>query len=91
MTGLEIMLFFQNLRELLGNFPTQFFLFVSDKCADALAVTVPCFIYWCVSKKDGTFVMHKTDVYYIDEVDTVLFDTSPDTGRREFKVVGSKS
>ena len=57
MTGLEIMLFFQNLRELLGNFPTQVFLFISDKCADALAVTVPCFIYWCVSKKDGTFVM----------------------------------
>ena len=35
--------------------------------------------------RDGRFVMHNTDVYYVDEVDTGLFDS----GARVFAVDGS--
>lgn len=38
-------------------------------------------------KKGSAFVMHRTDVYYVDEVDAALFDIR----QREFKVVGQKS
>lgn len=38
-------------------------------------------------KKDGAFIMHRTDVYYVDGVDAGLFDTR----HREFKIVGQKS
>lgn len=37
-------------------------------------------------KKDGLFIVHKTDVYYVDDVDSGLF-----TPGKEFKVVGASS
>lgn len=56
MTGLETMMTLQNIRDSLGSVPTAFFLFVSDQAVDILSVGIPCFIYWCVSKKEGVFV-----------------------------------
>jgi hypothetical protein len=37
-------------------------------------------------KHNGIYVMHRTDVYYVDEVDAGLFDG----GQRQFNVVGMK-
>lgn len=37
-------------------------------------------------KQGNTFVMHRTDVYYVDEVDVSLFDS----GQRQFRIVGVK-
>lgn len=37
-------------------------------------------------RHNGNYVLHRTDVYYVDEVDVALFET----GARDFAVVGTK-
>ena len=53
---LEYLLWLQNWREATGNFLTPFMLGWSD-FAVGLLIVVPVFIYWCIDKRAGLFLM----------------------------------
>lgn len=54
---LDYLLFLQGVREGLPGFVTQFFVAVSAIAASAVLVLVPCFIYWCLDKRGGQFLV----------------------------------
>ncbi len=54
--ALQYLLWLQSFREATGGALNSFFLILSASL-NIYAVAIPCFIYWCVSKKRGAFVI----------------------------------
>ena len=53
---IEILLWFQNFREATGNVFTPFMVWLSDFTHGGLLL-IPIFVYWCISKRGGMFLM----------------------------------
>ena len=54
---IEYLLFLQNLREITGGTFEQFFMFITSLGEITLPVLFIAFIYWCISKKDCTYIL----------------------------------
>lgn len=70
---IEYLLWLQNLREASGNVLTPFMQFVSDSVVTWL-VLVPLFVYWCVNKRAGLFLLYSMTVgYFINDMLKLTF------------------
>ncbi|MBQ4429864.1 MAG: phosphatase PAP2 family protein [Synergistaceae bacterium] len=58
---IEYLLLLQNFREATGNVLTPFMIWLSDFTHGGLLL-VPMFVYWCISKRGGMFLMLSTAV-----------------------------
>ena len=54
---MEYLLFLQNLRESLPTFINEGILFLSEFMGGTGALAVMAFVYWCVSKTAGSFML----------------------------------
>ena len=53
---IEYLLWLQNLREASGNVFTPFMMWVSNFSVGGMLL-IPVFVYWCISKRGGMFLM----------------------------------